>query len=102
PSRAPRALHSFPTRRSSDLSVSLDDVAVDGDLPRAQGAGVDRGAQRPSDEALNLLTTTAGVASRSGVRGTRQHGVLGGHPALALDRKSTRLNSSHLVISYAV
>src|SRR2546430_11370536 len=29
-------------------------------------------------------------------------GVLGGGPALAADRKSTRLNSSHSQISYAV
>src|SRR5699024_11711149 len=71
-SGAPRALPSFPTRRSSDL--------VGGHLARPGGALVevdrhlrDRGAQVP------------GAA---------------GH--VDLDRKSTRLNSSHVSISYAV
>src|SRR2546426_11768396 len=39
--------------------------------------------------------------SRNFVHGLLQHRVLRDHHALA-DRKSTRLNSSHLVISYAV
>src|SRR5688500_19917348 len=63
-----RALHSFPTRRSSDLRCRLcpAEVAIGRDSPCA---GRVHGNRRP-----------------------------GGQP----DRKSTRLNSSHLVISYAV
>src|SRR5699024_12558318 len=70
----PRDLHSFPTRRSSDL------------CPRAAhclGFGGRTGCPRP--------------------RGPRL-AHLGGGPARrrAGDRKSTRLNSSHVSISYAV
>src|SRR5688500_19463015 len=74
--RPPPALHSFPTRRSSDLhhsrfqkNAGADDVSnVDGDC-------------RDQSETADQL------------------GVFSLH---SLDRKSTRLNSSHLVISYAV
>src|SRR5688500_19188375 len=59
-----RALHSFPTRRSSDLNE------VASQIDRA------RHAERDREDPISR--------SRSA------------------DRKSTRLNSSHLVISYAV
>src|SRR5436853_812541 len=59
-----RDLHSFPTRRSSDLDVIAVDVS-----PAAAAVARDN-------------TRALGLASR--------------------DRKSTRLNSSHLGISYAV
>src|SRR5688500_19775883 len=62
---APRALHSFPTRRSSDLYRVVRTVAV-GDGP----IGID------------LIGTPGNEFDP--------------------DRKSTRLNSSHLVNSYAV
>src|SRR5205807_9542496 len=81
-------LHSFPTRRSSDLCVlthgtaGLSFVALlfsDSDLIRTFG------------EAGFLATIIALLA------------VLTLVPLLGvLDRKSTRVNSSHLVISYAV
>src|SRR5437762_12144014 len=58
---APRDLHSFPTRRSSDLAVRLS-------------------IMRP---------TLTGVKPSTSFAGQR-------------DRKSTRLNSSHRCISYAV
>src|SRR5690242_21056376 len=70
-----RDLHSFPTRRSSDLVASKAEL-------RQQLA-----------EHGGLLT------SRLGQR------LCPGLPAVAaqdLDRKSTRLNSSHMSISYAV
>src|SRR5690625_5585398 len=71
--RADRALHSFPTRRSSDLEQSADDGRED------LGAGQDRqsGERTPQGQ-------RAGVTHED------------------LDRKSTRLNSSHVAISYAV
>src|SRR5438132_4834887 len=59
----PRDLHSFPTRRSSDLH---------------RHAGIDRAGHEVRREQRRVV----------GLR----HG----------DRKSTRLNSSHTVISYAV
>src|SRR5690349_24308577 len=70
---AHRDLHSFPTRRSSDL-------------------GRDR---------LHRLHTVSGPRIRHGSRhGTREVGVRAGR--ILGDRKSTRLNSSHVEISYAV
>src|SRR5205807_4811148 len=78
-SRPPRDLHSFPTRRSSDLSA----------LPRSPGVLVAARATLSSDdrglEGMKVLLNAEGTGGR-----------------LIQDRKSTRLNSSHLVISYAV
>src|SRR5438034_7167062 len=62
--RNPRSLHSFPTRRSSDLLLL---------------------EQNQPDAALLNLLQAAEIA-----------------PQESRDRKSTRLNSSHTVISYAV
>src|SRR5205814_10448319 len=100
--RSPRALHPFPTRRSSDLVaraaradgvLRLDDVVVMGH----RGIGAD------------VIERGLGVAGLS-----QEHLAAGGDPAedlivedvgaavvRRLDRKSTRLNSSHLGISYA-
>src|SRR5205814_10608026 len=76
----PRDLHSFPTRRSSDLRADQPRQlhrrgARDG--PRArERAAADERAEEPQREA--------------------------GADGDVADRKSTRLNSSHLGISYAV
>src|SRR5690606_41946849 len=77
-----RALHCFPTRRSSDL-----ETAPRGDRPGAPSA-LRRGP----------------VGCRCGAR-SRSFGppsLTRPAQALRLDRKSTRLNSSHVKISYAV
>src|SRR5690625_7763706 len=84
-SGAHRDLHSFPTRRSSDLVVLL------GALGHHHG---ERG--RGDDVGIAELTRRGGV-------GVRRVGGAGGGGHLGdLDRKSTRLNSSHVAISYAV
>src|SRR5438132_7484527 len=70
-----RDLHSFPTRRSSDLIGGMAPPYDTLDLPR-----------------LRLRASAAA--------GLSLHDPIG-FGALA-DRKSTRLNSSHTVISYAV
>src|SRR5437588_7497218 len=75
-------LHSFPTRRSSDLRA------------RAAGGRRDRA---PDDRAGWPLVR--GHARRRRLSFGRSR-VLA--PVRAADRKSTRLNSSHTVISYAV
>src|SRR5438045_7112020 len=77
----PRYLHSFPTRRSSDLLVLL-----------AAGPAIDaaRGPRPARDRGIGPLR-----------RGRRAEGR-GPAARLEQDRKSTRLNSSHLGISYAV
>src|SRR5206468_12179890 len=79
-----RILYSFPTRRSSDL------------VPCAHGGGarlVRFRGRRPLD------SRQAGAAPSARVRRNfaRARGARAG-----LDRKSTRLNSSHDQISYAV
>src|SRR5690625_7699009 len=69
-----RALHSFPTRRSSDLSYKKPSIV--------SANAVDFHCRRT----LSLYNST------------RSTSVQEDH----LDRKSTRLNSSHVAISYAV
>src|SRR5205807_3525014 len=99
---APRYLHSFPTRRSSDL-VHTARGAVPGFVecgthvlppfqflfearyPVRLGVGARRDPQNP----LECACEPARIAPDRFAGGDR-------------DRKSTRLNSSHLVISYAV
>src|SRR5205807_8750838 len=85
-----RDLHSFPTRRSSDLGETAIDLIV-GHLTREPTPPSTHRADVPDDlEALLLSCLRKDPAQ---------------HPASATalrDRKSTRLNSSHLVISYAV
>src|SRR2546426_10660812 len=65
------------TEEATSVEVEIEEEIPDGDFPRAVS------------EALPALPPAAA---------TRRRWML----ALALDRKSTRLNSSHLVISYAV
>src|SRR5947207_6458075 len=79
----PRTLHSFPTRRSSDLAQRQ---SPPGDLERGATDVVFRVGKRDGQ----LLHAGAGLCD--GHRHLRPPG----------DRKSTRLNSSHTVISYAV
>src|SRR5207249_10789944 len=86
-----RDLHSFPTRRSSDL---LEDAEQS---TRALGAS---GLTDPQLLAIDAV--------RASCLATPVHGVLSPiqqaerEDAIAEDRKSTRLNSSHVSISYAV
>src|SRR5690606_42128108 len=75
---APDDLRSFPTRRSSDLAKRLTD-----------GASV----------AIKLLRTALAQDPRATDRLRREAQALG---LSWQDRKSTRLNSSHVKISYAV
>src|SRR5699024_11456804 len=100
-SAAPLHLYSSPTRRSSDLAEGGDPEAIDadGDVDHARAFHLLHGrlVQRPP----------AFDSSRFWVF----HGDLQRHPLFHLvipfrcpaqDRKSTRLNSSHVSISYAV
>src|SRR5437867_9971036 len=77
-----RVLHSFPTRRSSDL-IAVYDLG---------GGTFD----------ISVLEVGAGVVE---VKSTNGDTHLGGDDVdqrIVEDRKSTRLNSSHRTISYAV
>src|SRR5699024_12713091 len=77
---AHRVPHSFPTRRSSDLGEHLNHLPAVG--PRVHHHGAPQGA----GDAVGELQAGETPAQ-------------GGH---GQDRKSTRLNSSHVSISYAV
>src|SRR5688500_19943257 len=88
--RAPRALHPFPTRRSSDL------VAFNGEL--------DRLAQVPSVHVEDLVQgclDDIAVVPRRKVRRLRPH-IDESTVVIAVRSEEHTLNSSHLVISYAV
>src|SRR5207302_11279563 len=74
-----RHLHSFPTRRSSDL------------VPGACGRNRALGDRSPSRRGGGRRTPPV-ARLRSVLAGSKHAG----------DRKSTRLNSSHVKISYAV
>src|SRR5690606_41827705 len=79
-------LHSFPTRRSSDL------------LDRAFLAGmgmesVHPGAKTIPEALFMLYQMTFAIITVA---------LVAGSVADRIDRKSTRLNSSHVTISYAV
>src|SRR5690606_41651834 len=82
----PRDLHSFPTRRSSDLGGrgSLGGHAAHPRERLARSTGPDRAQRDPG---------------RQGAASIRS---AGSDPQARRDRKSTRLNSSHVKISYAV
>src|SRR5207244_10875940 len=85
-SDAHRDLHSFPTRRSSDLLVHPGRPSVNHHEQRIFFLRI-KIAWRV-ENALDF---------RSVRRRPRNHLAMG-----ELDRKSTRLNSSHQIISYAV
>src|SRR5205807_10322137 len=84
-----RALHSFPTRRSSDLPVLTQE------LRQAMG------------EAAIKLCKAVDYVNAGTIEFLYQDGEfyfmeMNTRIQVEQDRKSTRLNSSHLVISYAV
>src|SRR5207253_8886024 len=78
-------LHSFPTRRSSDLYV--DDRS---------------GPDRLGNRLVGRDRQLGGRAAAESRIGARRHDERLWHVQCAGDRKSTRLNSSHVAISYAV
>src|SRR5699024_12411395 len=81
-------LPSFPTRRSSDLSLLALVLVV--------------GVHKNADKLDGLAGLVSLYVSRRPIPAVTP--VLGPEPVLQiiLDRKSTRLNSSHVSISYAV
>src|SRR5205807_8374050 len=83
----PPRLHSFPTRRSSDLASISDASRARRDCARRN--------PKQENKSLCLARPARGHFKRLGE-------IDGNSPGYGQDRKSTRLNSSHLVISYAV
>src|SRR5205807_8671445 len=92
-----RSLHSFPTRRSSDLV--LIDAHQQGKLGKYREHLATRAAIL--QHGFATVGIIALVDEATGYQDFRQRDALA-KILERLDRKSTRLNSSHLVISYAV
>src|SRR5699024_11335690 len=78
--------HSFPTRRSSDLAMGLFD--------KIKKIGIFSGFSQLDDDFYDQLEESL-VMADMGAQTTLE-------AVEELDRKSTRLNSSHVSISYAV
>src|SRR5205085_4359891 len=92
---APRDLHSFPTRRSSDLIVGLAGIVGNGQAEFLRAlAGLEHATGRAELRGKTLKPNRPDAALDAGV-------VYLSADRLG-DRKSTRLNSSHSQISYAV
>src|SRR5690606_41721166 len=96
----PHSLHPFPTRRSSDLA----DAARNWPAGYPERAGVVRSQRRRlTTKQVFGLMLQAVLGPRYGLEpGRLDRLAVGGTPAIGTDRKSTRLNSSHVKISYAV
>src|SRR5437660_5996836 len=95
----PHAPPSFPTRRSSDLLVPLEapsrTFSSEKPLPSF--------LTEPEEDEEPALGEKEESALPREDKGPTAVKVPGGEPLLPLaDRKSTRLNSSHVAISYAV
>src|SRR5437899_10005029 len=91
---APRVLHSFPTRRSSDLSPpSFQRWILDLASP---------GLLRMLQKNMGRQLSQGGASLKFGPKEGPEFFTPYGWKREELDRKSTRLNSSHLGISYAV
>src|SRR5690606_40296618 len=90
-SPAPGGLHSFPTRRSSDLLTMLGFGFIE--------IGTVTAHPQPGNEKPRMWREldVRGVRNRMGFNNEGAAAA-----AERLDRKSTRLNSSHVKISYAV
>src|SRR5690606_41119431 len=97
-----RRIHSFPTRRSSDLTQHADD---DGYTNDHSNSADDHGSNgcTASFSSSNLSSRFLNISKRrrGNNTGTQyQHTSTNFFEQLIQDRKSTRLNSSHVKISY--
>src|SRR5205085_10641268 len=87
-----RNLHSFPTRRSSDLIEREEPDVLVCDVRLPDGSGVDFTKEvKTKYPVIEIILLTAYGNIPDGVQAMKNG-----------DRKSTRLNSSHSQISYAV
>src|SRR5205085_12366480 len=86
----PRDLHSFPTRRSSDLWAPSEPIAD------CRGFLLERGRRSNNTVKVEPVENRVGFAKDKPKSGDHRPSDV--WP----DRKSTRLNSSHSQISYAV
>src|SRR5207245_9677380 len=95
----PPHLHSFPTRRSSDLDRLLELPQRGGGLLEGMNDAADLVPLFGFDRHQKLFQVRAGGEVVALVADDQPDKI---PPHLVQDRKSTRLNSSHGSISYAV
>src|SRR5690606_41727634 len=99
-SRDLRDLHSFPTRRSSDLDKNVERVLlrVDGLQPSGYASLRELAAAlaRLRESGKQVIAFSEGMGQAQYLLAAQADEVY------LEDRKSTRLNSSHVKISYAV
>src|SRR5207253_6189034 len=99
---AHRTLHSFPTRRSSDLD---GDSAIPANSDGNDAIIADNGEVILLDSSVTAFAAGAYLTDRiSSIRSLDSIASRGGADMVTGgegDRKSTRLNSSHVAISYA-
>src|SRR5206468_5045273 len=93
----PHALHSFPTRRSSDLNVTSDSISS-GAIPCPSVRMVTVGAVRSGKTSIGIWRAVHAPAPNNNT----DKPITSQLCSIDQDRKSTRLNSSHDQISYAV
>src|SRR5687768_18080193 len=86
-------LHSFPTRRSSDLRRTASSSSSNGSTARTGPKISSRTSGLVGSASANTVGSTKKPEARSPPARP---------PPVQRDRKSTRLNSSHGYISYAV
>ena len=82
-------------RRGARAAIGLDDVAVEGDRPLSQPRQIHHGAERATDQPLDLVRPAAdpalaGLALAALGPGTGKHAVLRGHPSGALAAQEGR------------
>src|SRR5205807_3613627 len=98
-SRPIRRLHSFPTRRSSDLETDAEGLP----FPSVNSSTKTKLATLASRADPKVIPRTRdSPGAREGIVQLYRLPWLDRGIEPLSDRKSTRLNSSHLVISYAV
>src|SRR5439155_5687981 len=95
-----RALHSFPTRRSSDLAENIGAMILGVALFPVFGIA---GITFPLvARGFGVLASIVGVYVVRAREAESPMAALNRGYHVTTDRKSTRLNSSHVAISYAV
>src|SRR5206468_10624857 len=93
--------HSFPTRRSSDLPPAGMSPGAPGMSPVGPAGAPPVGAAAPGAAVTATLTPAASAAPTPEVSSWSSNFIIDNFRKGG-DRKSTRLNSSHDQISYAV
>src|SRR5207302_10740429 len=97
----PRELHSFPTRRSSDLEQQYDTLAqTTGTIPKSAAIDIVSTRFKIREVLPYKDFVTAQLQMLIDAHKIEKHDLWAARTVA--DRKSTRLNSSHVKISYAV